>query len=307
MKETAASYVVPEIVAEQPAFVAAVESQKTLVQQVQCLHEQRAQPVQEVLLVSSPGFAVLDSGCGKTIVGQKTLSQFQSLWEKDDRFQPTFKDEVNVFKFGNGERETSTQIVIMPIGLDGKFGTVQAAIVAGDAPLLLSRPALKRLGASIDFANDRLSLFDGKTQVQLKSNAAGQYVLDVMNFPARTREHEVQMVDVPSTASNAGLSRESENNQDKHNGGSCDKGIMDKTGNNRGIEFESNPSSAPGPASVSFSSVSRPFSNAQWSPIASESPPDQKPPYECLGTQNIPNSKKQGGLTTPAVNLELDQ
>ena len=43
--------------------------------------------------------------------------------------------------------------------------------------------------------------------------------------------------------------------------------------------------------------MSRPFSNAQWSPIASEPLPDQKPFYECLGTQNIPNSKKQGGLT----------
>ena len=147
-----------------------------------------------------------------------------------------FKDEVNVFKFGNGERETSTQVVIMPIGLGGKFGTVQAAIVAGDAPLLLSRSALKKLGASIDFANDRLSLFDGKTQVQLKSNAAGQHVLDVLNFPVRTvrtMEHEVQLVDVPSTASDANLPNGSGSTPDKHNGDNCVKGITDKMENSR--------------------------------------------------------------------------
>ena len=200
-KETAASFVAPEGVITQPAFVAAVETQLTLFQQVQCRHEQRTQLVQEVLLVSSPGYAVLDSGCGKTIIGQKTLSQFQDLWKKDGRFHPSFKEEVNVFKFGNGERETAKQVVVMPIGLEGKFGTIQAAVVSGDAPLLLSRPALKKLGAVIDFANDRLSLFDGKTEVQLQSNAAGQYLLNVLNFPNRTLEHEVQMIEVPRPAS----------------------------------------------------------------------------------------------------------
>ena len=101
-----------------------------------------------MLLVSSPGYAVLDSGCGKTIIGERTLEQFQKIWTQDGRFGPEFKTETNVFKFGNGDRETSQKVVIMPIGLAGRFGNVQAAVVKGDAPLLLSRPALKRLGAN---------------------------------------------------------------------------------------------------------------------------------------------------------------
>ena len=32
----------------------------------------------QVMLVSSPGYAILDSGCGKTIVGMNTLSAFHS-------------------------------------------------------------------------------------------------------------------------------------------------------------------------------------------------------------------------------------
>ena len=31
----------------------------------------------ETLLVSSPGFGVLDSGCGRSIIGIKTFEQFQ--------------------------------------------------------------------------------------------------------------------------------------------------------------------------------------------------------------------------------------
>ena len=132
------------------------------------------QPATEVFLVSSPGFAVLDSGCGKTIIGDRTLKQFQKLWQDDGRYSPKFKSETKVSKFGKGERETSTSTVIMPVGLAGRFGTVQAAVVQGDAPLLLSRPALKRLGATIDFHADRLQLFHGAIDLNLKSNAAGR-------------------------------------------------------------------------------------------------------------------------------------
>ena len=154
-KENAASYVaVDEEV--QPSFVASVGVFETLLQKLRhrrsqsaVRSEQQLEPIStEVLLVSSPGYAVLDSGCGKTIIGERTLEQFQKIWTQDGRFGPEFKTETNVFKFGNGDRETSQKVVIMPIGLAGRFGNVQAAVVKGDAPLLLSRPALKRLGAN---------------------------------------------------------------------------------------------------------------------------------------------------------------
>ena len=123
----------------QPEFVASVRCQQTLVQQLQQRltgeHGIPSQPVTdlttEIFLVSSPGFAVLDSGCGKTIIGDRTLKQFQKLWQDDSRYSPKFKSETNVFKFGNGERETTTSTVIMPVGLAGRFGTVQAAVVQG--------------------------------------------------------------------------------------------------------------------------------------------------------------------------------
>jgi hypothetical protein len=132
------------------------------------------------VLVSSPGLAVLDSGCGKTIIGDRTLKQFQKLWQDDSRYSPKFKSETNVFKFGNGERETTTSTVIMPVGLAGRFGTVQAAVVQGDAPLLLSR--------------DRLQLFHGAIDLTLKSNAAGQYIIDVLDFPKNDTAIEANAV-----------------------------------------------------------------------------------------------------------------
>ena len=58
--------------------------------------------------------------------------------------------------------ETSQSVVNLPIGLAGKRGVIQAAVVKGDAPLLVSRPALKRLGAAIDFSRDFSQLVLGK-------------------------------------------------------------------------------------------------------------------------------------------------
>ena len=200
-KESGAGYVAQEPLStdSQPMFVASVGCQQTLLQQLRQRNEEAEEGSassihSEVLLVSSPGFAVLDSGCGKTIVGDRTLKQFQQLWADGGRYSPKFKSETNVFRFGNGERETTTTTVIMPVGLAGRFGSVQAAVVRGDAPQLLSRPALKRLGATIDLHGDRLKPFHGAVDMSLKSNAAGQYVVDVMEFPKNDIDSEANVV-----------------------------------------------------------------------------------------------------------------
>ena len=89
VKESGAGYVAPEeqMPEAQPEFVASVGCQLTLVQRLQqqacnrsATEDQSTYDVStEVFLVSSPGFAVLDSGCGKTIIGDRTLKQFQQL------------------------------------------------------------------------------------------------------------------------------------------------------------------------------------------------------------------------------------
>ena len=139
----------------------------------------------EILLVSSPGYGVLDSGCGKTIIGEDTLNLFLKKWHQIGLPSPAERAVVNQFRFGNGQVETSHRLLDLPVGLHGRRGILQAAVVKGSAPLLVSRPALKRLGAQIDFSNDQLSLFQGQVQVPLEVNSAGQYMVDVMQFPDR--------------------------------------------------------------------------------------------------------------------------
>lgn len=92
--------------------------------------------VREVMaasLTSSPGKGVVDSGCGRTLIGAATLAAVQKML--GDRNLPTGEiyESENKFRFGNGAMETATQSVKLPVGLNGKFGLIDAAIISGNA------------------------------------------------------------------------------------------------------------------------------------------------------------------------------
>eukprot|EP00913_Durusdinium_trenchii_P028120 g26364.t1 len=127
--------------------------------------ERRAE-LNQVMLVSSPGYAILDSGCGKTIIGRETLTSFREIWDKlNIPVKPEFKQR-NVFRYGNGQQEVSDTMIDMPIFLAGKPGYVRAAIVQGSAPLLLSRPSMKKLKVQMNFAEDSIQLFDSQESAE---------------------------------------------------------------------------------------------------------------------------------------------
>ena len=72
----------------------------------------------------------------------------------------------------------------------------------------MSRPALKRLKASIDFENDQLCLFGDGSKVDLSTNAAGQYVVDLGDFPKPSTSAGVALTtgdDFPKPSTSAGV------------------------------------------------------------------------------------------------------
>ena len=160
-------------------FVASVQSSVSLLDRMRtfCGDRQMEQPV-PICLVSSPGFGVLDSGCGRTIIGAHTLSEFEKLISSPIERS----SEMHQFKFGNGHVETSRISVQIPVMLAGRRGCIRAAVIKGAAPLLISRMALKNLHASIDFGQDCLTVF-GDQQVPLIINEAGQYMVNLLEPP----------------------------------------------------------------------------------------------------------------------------
>ena len=110
-----------------------VQSKKQLVED-ECTSDEEdreleeSNPVHETMLVSSPGFGVLDSGCGRSIIGEETLKEFQHLWQEHQMTCPSLIEEINHFRYGNGQRETSTKVVAAPVFLGGRKGVIRAAV-----------------------------------------------------------------------------------------------------------------------------------------------------------------------------------
>ena len=129
----------------------------------------------------SPGFGIIDSGCGRTLIGQATLNTLFRMLKDKEQGIPTLKKKTNVFPFRNGQEEVSEKVVRLPVGIHGKTGIVKAAVIQGDAPLLLSRSTMKSLRAVIDFEKETLSI-QGDLPRPLATNSADQFVIDVINF-----------------------------------------------------------------------------------------------------------------------------
>ena len=178
-------------------FIASVEIW-SLIDRVRNQSLQSESVSHEALLVSSPGFGVLDSGCGKTIIGSETLQSFKQLWNAAGIKSPIPESEKNLFRFGNGQEEVSTTTVKLPVFLAGKSGVIKAAVVSGQAPLLISRAALQSLEATMDFKNGTLTVFSDRRSIPMRTNAAGQFVIDVMKPPSSEGAfQEILQVDQP--------------------------------------------------------------------------------------------------------------
>lgn len=76
----------------------------------------------EVYLVSSPGFGIKDSGCGKTVIGQSTLNALFRKYAELGHPLPELRREEHLFRFGNQNEELAQYVVTLPIGIGGHEG-----------------------------------------------------------------------------------------------------------------------------------------------------------------------------------------
>ena len=72
----------------------------------------------ETLLLSSPGYGVLDSGCGKTMIGEETLTQFQQLWSDQGLKAPPIEHEVNHSGLGMASMKFHSNVCACPFTLE---------------------------------------------------------------------------------------------------------------------------------------------------------------------------------------------
>ena len=69
----------------------------------------------------------------------------------------------------------------MPVGLFARRGSIEASIIKGDAPMLLSRATMKSLHTILNFDDETISVL-GSVPQQMKYNEAGQIVINLLDF-----------------------------------------------------------------------------------------------------------------------------
>ena len=125
---------------------------------------------QSQLLGETLGYAVLDSGCNKTVCGKSWLNAFLETLSRTEHLLVEKHTDNSRFRFGDGEPVISNELIIIPIKLGSHKLMLTTCVVDCDVPLLLSRVSLKRAHAQIDFKNDKLLVYDEPVDVFISEN-----------------------------------------------------------------------------------------------------------------------------------------
>ena len=139
----------------------------------------------ELFLTTAHGVCIVDSGCGKSVIGRRTLRRYLSALP-EGQGSAEYREDKHLFRFGNDTTEASKQSAQLPVGIGGKRGSLRVSVLDGkadEAPLLISKPALRSLGAVLDFENSVLQLKRIGADIKLKEGPTGHYLLDLFQFP----------------------------------------------------------------------------------------------------------------------------
>ena len=124
--------------------------------------------------------AVIDSGCTKSVVGENWVSQYiETLDDAEKEIMMSSTSCKTPFTFGDGKSVVSNMLIKIPGRIGSKRILIEANVVECDIPLLLSKPALKKVGAILNFLEDTLE-FDGE-KIPLLECKSGHYCVPICN------------------------------------------------------------------------------------------------------------------------------
>ena len=120
---------------------------------------------------------ILDSGCTKTVCGEKWLLNYLETLSHNDREKVKYKYSNNSFRFGVGNTYKSKAEANIPIFINSELVMLKTSIISADIPLLLSKDSLKSAEAHIDFSSDTLHILGFSTP--LSFTHSGHYCLSL--------------------------------------------------------------------------------------------------------------------------------
>ena len=160
----------------------------------------------ETMLNSCLGKGIVDNGCAKMMIGSDTFRQYLNLLSSKERTSIERVREKNRFRFGDNETRISSWSTVIPMNVGGQLCREKVAFVASDAPFLISKPFLQKMGAVMDVEQGPVTFNKLGVTLNLEESATGHYVIDLIYGCAESITDE-------STRENAGGSGKRSRNE----------------------------------------------------------------------------------------------
>ena len=130
-----------------------------------------------VALVHEAGFGVVDTGCGRGIVGEETLDKHRGRLLRHGFDIEELAAKPHTFRYGNGSVDVSKRRVQVPVFIRGKRLRMRLHVVPGKVPLLVSKRFLKGLGAKLDLETNEIFFNKAAVTTELIEQKDGSYQL----------------------------------------------------------------------------------------------------------------------------------
>lgn len=154
-----------------------------------------------IYLVHQAGRGVVDTGCGRGLVGSETLEKHKKKLAEIGETITELPNQKHVFRYGNGSRDEAVGRVEVPVFIQGKRMTMRLHVVPGQVPLLISKKFLKSLGAKIDLEDSTLVLKRAGLVARMFEPKDNSYQINLCDWRGHEKE-TVETEEVDFTAGN---------------------------------------------------------------------------------------------------------
>eukprot|EP00971_Amphidinium_carterae_P172949 3428437-Amphidinium_carterae.1 len=135
---------------------------------------------------------LIDTACAKTVAGAQWLADVQRTFQQKFGYALEEVKEKEPFRFGLADRIFSTRAVLVPMEWRVHRNTygflLRVSVVDGNVPCLISRRALKAVGAVLDMEHSRArfqQVTGCKHDIPLVDLPSGHCALSFMNYDER--------------------------------------------------------------------------------------------------------------------------
>ena len=121
--------------------------------------------------------AVLDCGAAGTVCGDLWLKCYIDSLNEKDKNLIEYRKSGNKFKFGDGNKVCSQQLVKIPAVIGQSEVFIETDVIDKDIPLLLSKKSMKAAGTELNFRDDTVTMLDQK--LDLNVTESGHYTIPI--------------------------------------------------------------------------------------------------------------------------------